>query len=715
MEKSLYSTNWYRVQHARPRLRSHAAIHRHQFRGELWYVLQDRTSGRFLRFTPAAYYVMSLMDGERTVEEIWDMACVRLGDDVLTQDELISMLSQLHQSDVLQCADLPDLTEVSDRARREGRRKKLMSFINPLAVRIPLFDPDRFLTATLPLVRPLISWFGALIFVVMIVSAAVLAGFNWAALTNNIADRVLAADSILLLLLTYPFVKAVHELGHGYVLKHLGGQVHEIGIMFLVFMPVPYVDASDSAAMRDKWQRALVGAAGIIVELVLAALAMFVWINAEEGLARALAFNVMLIGGVSTLLFNGNPLLKFDGYYVLSDVLEIPNLFQRSNRYLGYLIQRHLFGVEQIETPITGPGEPRWLVFYSIASFMYRLFIMAAIISIVATKFFFIGVVLAIWSVTLMLGLPLFKQIRFLLFSPVLRRNRRRAFTATAGIIGAVLGLLMLVPLPYSTVTEGIVWTSDEATIYARSDGIVTEFAVSPNTEVDAGTPLIHLEDSFLDSHVKALEAQVRELELRYESRDTVDPAEARIVREQLQHAQADLELALQRQRDLVVRSTAAGRFLVPRHADMPGIFVRQGSVLGYVSNEPDTVIRVVVIEDEADAVRTRLRGVELKYPEHMGETIEADILREVPSLTDELPSMALSTLGGGKISIDPTDTSQMRALSTLLHLELKPASLDNLPPLGSRVYVRFSHGFEPLAWRLYRGIRQVFLRRFSV
>jgi putative peptide zinc metalloprotease protein len=442
---------------------------------------------------------------------------------------------------------------------------------------------------------------------------------------------------------------------------------------------------------------------------------MFVWINAEEGLARALAFNVMLIGGVSTLLFNGNPLLKFDGYYVLSDVLEIPNLFMRGNRYLGYLIQRHLFGMEQIETPITGPGEPGWLVFYSIASFIYRLFIMTAIISIVATKFFFIGVMLAIWSATLMLGLPLIKQLRFLLFSPALRRKRRRAVAATTGIVAAVLGFLMLVPLPYSTITEGIVWTPDEATIYARSNGVVTAFAAQPNAEVVPGTELMHLEDSFLDARVKVLEAQVRELELRYESSDMVDPAEARIVRERLQHAEADLDLARQRQRDLVVRSTTAGRFLVPRHADLPGVFVRQGSVLGYVSNETDTVIRVVVLENEADAVCTRLRGVELKYPEHMNETIGARILREVPSLTDELPSVALSKLGGGKISIDPTDTSQLRALSTLLHLELKPESVDNLPPLGSRVYVRFNHGFEPLAWRLYRSVRQVFLRRFSV
>lgn len=203
MEKSLYSQNWYRVEHAKPRLRSHARIHRHHFRGELWYVIQDRTSGRFLRFTPAAYLIMSLMNGHRSVQEIWDRACERLGDDVLTQDELISVLAQLHQSDLLRGDDMPDVGEISERARRDRRRRALMSVINPLAVRIPLIDPDRFLTATLPIVRPVFSWIGALIFVVVTISAIVLAGLNWPALTTNIFDRVLAAESLLLLLRAY--------------------------------------------------------------------------------------------------------------------------------------------------------------------------------------------------------------------------------------------------------------------------------------------------------------------------------------------------------------------------------------------------------------------------------------------------------------------------------------------------------------------------------
>ena len=715
MEKSLYSPNWYRVQHARPRLRSHAAVHRHQFRGELWYVLQDRTSGRFLRFTPAAYFVMSLMNGERTVEDIWDMACVHLGDDVLTQDELISLLSQLHQSDVLQSEDLPNFVEVSDRARRERSRKKLLQYVNPLAVRLPLIDPDRFLSTTLPIVRPIMSWVGALILIIALLSAVVLAAFNWSGLTNNIGDRVLAAENILLLLLTYPFVKALHELGHGYVLKRFGGEIHEMGIMFLVFMPVPYVDASDSSALRNKWHRAFVGAAGIIVELFLASLAVFVWVNAEEGFVRATAFNVMLIGGVSTLLFNGNPLLKFDGYYVFSDLLEIPNLLKRSNQYLGFLIQKKLFGVEHRDEPLIAPGEGRWLIFYSIASFCYRIFIMTAIISVVANRFFMVGVMLAIWAIVLMLGLPLFKNLRFLFFSPVLARNRSRAVGVTSAVVAGIIATVMLLPLPYSTISEGIVWTPEEATVHAGASGVVREFITEPNAQVDAGQPLIVLEDAFLDAHVNVLEAQVRELKLRYESRDMVDPTEARIVREQLQHAEADLDRARQRQVDLVVRSKAAGRFVVPRHADLTGIFVNQGEVLGYVSNEPDAVIRVVVPEDVADVVRSRVKRVELKYPEHTDLRIQAEILREVPTLMESIPSMALSTIGGGKIALDPTDTEQIRALSTLLHLELKPDTLDHLPPLGSRVYVRFSHGFEPLAWRLYRSLRQVFLRRFSV
>ncbi len=218
-------------------------------------------------------------------------------------------------------------------------------------MRFPLFDPDRFLQRTLPWVQPLFGWFGILLWLAVVGTGAVLAASHWTDLTEDIADRVLDPQNLVLLWFVYPVVKALHELGHAYATRKWGGEVHEIGIMLLVLSPVPYVDASAAWGFRDKRKRMVVGAVGIAVELFLGALALFVWLAVEPGAVRAIAYNVMLISGVSTLLFNGNPLLRFDGYYVLSDAIEIPNLGARANQYLGYLFQRYVFGVADAEDP----------------------------------------------------------------------------------------------------------------------------------------------------------------------------------------------------------------------------------------------------------------------------------------------------------------------------------------------------------------------------
>ena len=178
--------------------------------------------------------------------------------------------------------------------------------------------------------------------------AIFLAAHHWRELTADISDRILAVDNLLLIAVCYPVIKALHELGHGYAVKAFGGAVHEVGVMFLVFAPMPYVDASASSEFRSKWRRALVGAAGMGVEVFVAALALYVWLLVEPGLVRALAYNIMLIASVSTVLFNGNPLLRYDGYYILTDVLEIPNLWQRAARYWGYLVERYAFRSDEV-------------------------------------------------------------------------------------------------------------------------------------------------------------------------------------------------------------------------------------------------------------------------------------------------------------------------------------------------------------------------------
>src|SRR5580658_2103959 len=368
MVTSLFSSAWYRVGDLKPRLRAHTAVHRQIFRGQVWYVLQDHQTGRFHRLSPIANLMLCLMDGRRTMRDIWEAAGRKSKDDPPTQDETIQLLAQLHNADLLQGEIPPDFQEMAERSEKAEQRRLMQRLRSPLAVRVPLFDPNRILDLTLPLVRPLFSVFGFVAWLALVLTALVLALLHWPELTSNVADRVLATENVALIMCVYPIVKSLHELGHAYAVKVWGGEVHEVGVMLLVFIPVLYVDASASAAFRQKHRRIIVGAAGILVEMALAAISIIVWIYASPGLGRTVAFNVILIGGVSTLLFNGNPLLRFDGYYIFSDLIEIPNLATRANAYLFYVIQKYLFKIDSIESPVAGPDESKWLIGYAVLS-----------------------------------------------------------------------------------------------------------------------------------------------------------------------------------------------------------------------------------------------------------------------------------------------------------------------------------------------------------
>ena len=283
---NLYSQSWYRVAGLKPRLRSHIRVQRQVFRSREWFVLQDQATGRFHRISPAAYILIGLMDGNRTMAEIWEGAGVQLGDKLPTQDETLVLLSQLHQFDALQADLLPDMAEMDERSLRQQRSKLLQYISSPTSLRFPLLDPDRFLNATMPLVRPLFGWFGALLWLLVVGYGLLQTVLHWTELSANVTDRVLSLENMLVITLVYPLFKAIHELGHAYAVKRWGGEVHELGIMLLVFMPIPYVDATAAHGFRDKRQRMLVGAAGILVELFLAALAAVVWVNAGPGAVR---------------------------------------------------------------------------------------------------------------------------------------------------------------------------------------------------------------------------------------------------------------------------------------------------------------------------------------------------------------------------------------------------------------------------------------------
>ncbi|WP_323804301.1 peptidase M50 [Sulfitobacter litoralis] len=716
MAGSLFSPSWYRVKDLKPRLRRHVNIYRHDYRGRIWFILQDLATGRSHRFSPAAYRMVGLLDGTRSLGEVWDIANEQLGERAPTQDEAIRLLGQLHAADALVADVSPDSRELFRRHKRHKRMEIKQKVWSPLAVRVPIWDPDRFLTATLPFVRPFLTKTFAVIWLLLVLTAAVFAAMNIGALTTNITDRVLNPGNLAVLWLVYPVVKAFHELGHGYAVKKFGGEVHEIGIMFLVLIPVPYVDASAASALREKHKRMLVGGIGIMIELLLASIALFVWLNAESGAVTAVAFNVMLIGGVSTLLFNGNPLLRFDGYYVLADWIEIPNLSGRSTNYLNYLIQRYIYGMREADKVTSLWSERVWFVFYGIAAFIYRMFIMFAIIAYIAGRFFIIGVLLAIWAATTQLLLPIGKGIKFLSGSPKLRTNRPRALITTFAAIALILGALFLVPFPSYSIVDGVIWPSQQAQVRAGTNGFVTKVATTTDQKVRSGDLMMQLDDPFMRARLELIDTQLAGLEIQRSALIRTDRVQSALIAEEIDVVQNDRARLVEELEALDIRAPRVGTAVLPNASDLEGSFVAKGNVIGYVVAQRDTqTVRTVVSQNQIDLVRNDTQSVSVMPVEWGAEPIKAIILREVPGATQQLPTPALGTAGGGNVPVDPSDPNGVQTLGRFFEFEILMVQPSADILLGRRVRVRFDHGTSPLGFQAYRSLRQLFLRLYNV
>jgi putative peptide zinc metalloprotease protein len=710
-----YSPSWYRLASLRPALKPQAQVRRQRFRGEVWHVVRDPASGRFNRLTPAAYQLLGLLDGKRTMDEVWNAAVEHMGDDAPGQEEVIGLLSQLHGADLLHCEVSPDSAELFERYARQDKSRNASKWKNPFSIRFALWDPDRFLGRTLPLLRPFFGWFGALVYGAVVGLGIVLAGLHWPELGGNLADRVLAAENLLVLWLCFPAVKFLHELGHAYAVKAGGGEVHEMGIMLLVFMPVPYVDATAASGFRSKWRRALVGASGMLAEIFIASIFMLIWAAAEPGWLRAVAFNVMLIAGVSTVVFNANPLLRFDGYYIFSDLVEIPNLAARGNRHWRYLIERHVFRMVQAERPAATAGERIWFVLYTPAALLYRVSVSLAIMLYIASEWFFIGVLLAIWGGAVMLVWPVLKLVGYLFSIPRAAHARQRALAVSTLALACLLAFLLWLPLPLRVVAEGVVWLPEEAKVRAGADGFVRGVLAAPGTQVAAGTALLESHDPAAAAELRVVEARIEELAARLEQQRFAERVQADITRQELAHELARQAHAIDKSQRLVVRSAVAGRFVLDQPEDLPGRYLRKGELLGHVIQDARRIVRVVVSQDDVDLVRERLLRVDVRAAERIEQTLVARLVREVPAAKDQLPSTALSSEGGGAIAADPRDPKSGKALASTFQYDLELAPDAPLLGYGGRVYVRFSFEPEPLGQQWHRRIRQVFLAQFHV
>ena len=716
MSGALSSSQWFRVAALAPRLRGHVRLHRHVYRGRVWHVLEDRASGRQHRFNPAAYRVLRLFDGRRTLQSIWDELLTDLQDDSTTQDEIVNLLGQLNASDLVGFDATPDVVELLERRQRQDRQRLTSRLMNPLSLRFPLWDPDAVLIRLARWTAGVPAWLVVVVWLATVGLALILLPPQWQALSNNFADRIMSADNLWVLAITFPLLKAGHEMAHGLAVRRRGGEVHEMGLMLLMFYPVPYVDASAANAFQRKSYRMLVGAAGMLFEIWVAALAFFAWLVLEPGIARSMAYNVMVVGSVSTVLFNANPLLRYDGYYILADAIEVPNLGQRSNRHWQYLISRHLLGVRSAVAPPATPDERRWLVGYAPPALVYRLLVTFGIAWFIAQHYFFVGVLLALWSLAAVVVLPLGKGVHALLTQSQYSSRAPRVWGALAAIGALVTVGLFVVPLPHHSTALGVVWLPEHALLRAGADGFVSRVLLPQGSMVDPSMRVLETVAPALQANLRQQQARVREAQVRVDAA-WARPAEAGKLQEDLTREQAALaRLEVERER-LALRSLSSGRLLLDQPSDLPGRFVRKGEVLGHVVGDHVPLVKVVIAQSAVDWVSAATRAVEVRLPQHVGEVLDGRLVRATPKASKDLPSAALGQGMGGNIVIDPQEPKGTRSLETVFEFEVEVPRMQRYESLllGSRAHVRFEHDPEPIGRRWLRVLRTQLLSQFRI
>jgi putative peptide zinc metalloprotease protein len=710
----MFSDHWYRVANLKPALKAQVALSKHEYGGEPTWVLVDSLSGTQHRLGPAAHFMVARMNGARSVQQIWDAGMQELDATAPTQTEFIELLGRLHNAELLQTDITPDLAALLQKTRTKRAQKRKRKLLNPLYLKLSLFDPDRLLERLNPIGRILFSPPSVAIWLISVVWGILMLNTHWNQLTMIIDEDFTSPANLVMLAVAFVFMKLLHELAHGLAVKRWGGEVRDMGIVMLVLLPIPYVDASAANGFADKYKRVSTSAAGIMVELFLAIVGLTVWISVEPGLVKQFAANVMIIGTVSSLLFNGNPLLRFDGYYVLADLLEIPNLASRSQTFLGYLAQRVLAGSTAASSTAKDRREAIWLVCYGVLSFTYRILILFVIALFLSETFFAIGVLLAVWAVTTQIVWPIMKGTRALTQISQTMLQRVRLYTITGMGCTAVYLSCFVVPLPNTTYTDGIVWLSDESVVRSNTDCFVAELLVEPGQHVEAGKPLVSCANESLRTQGDVLRAQIQSMQMEYRGYGLREQIKRKMLADEIASLNAELNLVRERIDGLQINSRASGTFIPASTQHLAGRFYEQGEALGYVLHGDDLTIKAALRQQDIDLVGA-YRSVQVKFPGHANDIQQATVRRQVPAPSEVLPSAVLGAMGGGQLAVDRSDPKGLLLEEPvyLVDLQLEDGAI---PPLvGLRTHVLFEQDATPAAYQWSQSLRQLLMRRLDV
>lgn len=661
-DEVLFSDAWHGVAGQRPALRPDVSAHRQIWRGEVWHVLGDPYQNRWHRVRPEAWRFLARLDGRRSVEEAWRLGLDADPEGTPGQQEVLALLAQLHGAGLLRSDLPPDSAALLRRLHTRRAREVRAQALNFLFLRIPLCDPHRLLRVLAPLFRAVFSRPGLLVWMLLLAAGAFALGSH----AERFADQtrsLLAPGNLAWLYLGWIAMKLGHEFAHAGAVCRRGGEVHVFGVMLLVFTPVPYMDASAAWSFRRRRDRVLVGCAGVMNDLAWAAAAALVWAATGPGLVNGLAHNLVVLGSVSTLLFNANPLLRFDGYYVLADLLDQPNLQQRAQAQVQSTLERRAFGRRDAPLVARDSREAWGLGAFGVASALYRVLVLAAIVLFVAGQWFGLGLAVAAFGLVVWGLVPLGRFVRYLASAPGLRRCRSRAVGVSAGFAAALAVLTLLVPWPHHFRAPGVVRAERATAVLTGAEGDVVRLHARSGDQVSAGQLLVELASPELELHERRVAAQRAEVAARLVWAREAQPALLAPLRARLEAVERELAELTERREALRVLAPHDGLWFAPRLDTLPGLRVPRGAELGTVVDPRSLHFATIVPQRSAAALfRDEIRRGEVWLPGHPASPLRGASWVVLPAERSRLPTASLGWTAGGEVRVRPTEDGRATA-----------------------------------------------------
>jgi putative peptide zinc metalloprotease protein len=708
-----FSESWYRVVNLKPRLRATAQISRQFYRGDRWYVVRDPAGNQFHRLSDAAYKFVGLLDGRRTVGEAWELVGGQLEDDAPTQPEVIQILSQLFSANLVETDISPDATVLLRRHKKQMQQKMQGRLMNVLFPRIPIWDPNKFLTRWMPVVRPFLSQFGAILWLIAVLSAIAALVPHWTELKTAASDSI-DPKNWLYLWFTFVLIKFVHELGHAFTCRRFGGEVHEMGIMFLVLVPTPYVDASTAWSFPNKWARMLVGAGGMMIELFFASLMGFVWLATKDShtLVSQLSYNAMLIASVTTVIFNANPLLRYDGYYMLSDFWEIPNLQQKSKDYALGLLKRHVFRVKS-QQPLPPAFQRLQLFVYAIASGAYRVFVGIAIIVMVTFKVPILGYLMAIGGVVTWIGVPIYKIAKYLAIEPELHRKRAPAIAFTFGVLAALVIVVGLIRWPVNVDATGMVRPAQKFVLNVLTPGFVQSINAKDGQLLKKGDIILVCDDDTLDSQIDQQRARLTAAKYARQEAAVSDQAQREIEEETIRALQGQLDDLLKHKDEQTIRAPIDGYLISPKLSETQGRWLARGEEVATVAQMGQMEIDADLDQQDGElAIAQPHARAELRLTGDPAVSLYPTDFQVIEEATYKVSHPSLTQRGGSDLAPDPTDKTGLNLKESAFEVIATFSNPQSKYLPGQRGYLRLRLEHRPLIWQWTRKFLQLIATR---